>query len=217
MNSPYDGNFRVSQEYKGVTHDGLDLVGVDSKEIHSTINGVVEYANWENVGNHKQGFGQYVRIRKDGTDDKYYFGHLSAILTSVGQHVQIGQVIGIEGSTGHSTGSHLHYCVRPKGVKANCKDISAISGIPNKLGTYNDGFVGAFKSTSVIPQPVISYYPATSYNGVSITAGLKAIGVDSSMANRKVIASKNGISGYSGTVSQNTQLLKLLKAGKLVK
>lgn len=145
MNSPFNGDFKVTQEYKGATHDGLDLVGLASKEVHSTINGVVEYANWENVGNHAQGFGQYVRIKKDGTNDKYYFGHLSAILTSVGQHVSIGQVIGIEGSTGHSTGSHLHYCVREGGVKTKRKDISVISKIPNKLGIYNDGTIGAFK------------------------------------------------------------------------
>ena len=42
MNSPYNGKFRVTQQYKGSTHDGLDLVGVDSKEVHSTVNGVVE-------------------------------------------------------------------------------------------------------------------------------------------------------------------------------
>ena len=38
MNSPYMGKFRVSQIYKGALHDGLDLVGVDSKLIHSTVN-----------------------------------------------------------------------------------------------------------------------------------------------------------------------------------
>lgn len=37
MNSPYMGNFKVTQEYKGATHDGLDLVGQDSKNIHSTV------------------------------------------------------------------------------------------------------------------------------------------------------------------------------------
>ena len=66
MNSPYMGKFRISQLYKGVAHDGLDLVGVDSKTIHSTVNGVVLYAGWENSFNHRQGFGQYVKIRHPG-------------------------------------------------------------------------------------------------------------------------------------------------------
>ena len=62
MNSPYMGNFKVTQEYKGATHDGLDLVGQDNKNIHSTVNGVVAFAGWENPSKHSQGFGQYVKI-----------------------------------------------------------------------------------------------------------------------------------------------------------
>ncbi len=46
---------------------------------------------------------------------------------------------------------------------------------------------------------------------------LNSIGVDSSMTNRKKIASLNGISSYSGTAAQNTKMLDLLKAGKLIK
>ena len=37
MNSPYMGDFKVTQEYKGNDHDGLDLIGIASKEIHSTV------------------------------------------------------------------------------------------------------------------------------------------------------------------------------------
>ena len=146
MNSPYIGKFRVSQQYKGSAHDGLDLVGVDSKEIHSTVNGVVERAGWENPSNHSQGFGQYVRIKQNGTDDRYYFGHLSEVKVKVGQQVKITDVIGIEGSTGKSTGSHCHYCVRTNASKSQIKDISAISGIPTALGTYDDGYADKLKS-----------------------------------------------------------------------
>ena len=111
MNSPYMGNFKVTQEYKGATHDGLDLVGQDSKNIHSTVNGVVEYAGWENSANHSQGFGQYVKIVDNATGYGFYFGHLSTIKVKVGDRVKITDVIGVEGSTGNSTGSHLHYQV----------------------------------------------------------------------------------------------------------
>ena len=138
MNSPYKSKFRVSQQYKGSAHDGLDLVGIDSKEIHSTVDGVVEKAGWENALNHKQGFGLYVRIKKNNSVDRYYFGHLSKLNVKKGQAVKTGDVIGIEGSTGKSTGSHCHYCARGNGSKSKIKDICAISGIPNKLGVYND-------------------------------------------------------------------------------
>ena len=136
MNSPYKGKFKVTQIFKGVAHDGLDLVGIDSKQVHSTINGIVEKAAWENPSDRKQGFGLYVRIRKENSTDKYYFGHLSKVLVSAGQKVKIGNVIGIEGSTGYSTGSHCHYCIRGNGLKSQIKNVSEISGIPNKLGTY---------------------------------------------------------------------------------
>ena len=147
MNSPYNGKFRVSQQYKASAHDGLDLVGVDSKEIHSTINGVVEKAGWENSLNHKQGFGLYVRIKRDNSVDRYYFGHLSEIKVKKGQVVKIGDVIGIEGNTGYSFGSHCHYCARGNGSKSEIKDICAISGIPNKLGTYDDGHADKLKQS----------------------------------------------------------------------
>ncbi|MBQ9354749.1 MAG: peptidoglycan DD-metalloendopeptidase family protein [Clostridia bacterium] len=146
MNSPYMGKFRVSQQFKS-THDGLDLVGIDSKEIHSTINGIVERAGWENPANQKQGFGLYVRIKKDGTNERYYFGHLSKVNVKVGDHVKITQVIGIEGSTGKSTGSHCHYCCRNNASKAEVRNICTISGIPNKLGTYDDGYVASHSTT----------------------------------------------------------------------
>lgn len=160
MNSPYNGKFRVSQQYKGSAHDGLDLVGIDSKEIHSTVNGVVEKAGWENALNHKQGFGLYVRIKKNNSVDRYYFGHMSKVLVKKGQAVKTGDVIGIEGNTGYSFGSHCHYCARGNGSKSQIRDICAISGIPNKLGTYDDGYLARLeaqkKSVTEIAKEVIA-------------------------------------------------------------
>lgn len=145
MNSPYNGKFRVSQIFKGTIHDGLDMVGIESKEIHSTVNGTVEKAAWENPLNRKQGFGLYVRIRKDDSVDKYYYGHLSQVRVTAGQQVKIGDVIGIEGSTGNSTGSHCHYCIRGNGLKSQVRDVSQISGIPNAIGVYDDGYLDSVK------------------------------------------------------------------------
>ena len=77
MKSPYKNKFKVSQIFKGKTHDGLDLVGIDDKNIYSTVTGKVERAGWENPDDKKQGFGLYVRIKKEDSIDRYYFGHLS--------------------------------------------------------------------------------------------------------------------------------------------
>ena len=70
------------------------------------------------------------------------------------------------------------------------------------------------------PPPVVDYseiyFPACSSGFTSLVDALKSIGVDSSYSYRSRIAEKNGISGYSGTAAQNTQMLTLLKSGKLV-
>ncbi len=156
MKCPYKGKFKVTQEFKGSKHDGLDIVGLDSKNVHSTINGVVEKAGWENSGDKKQGFGLYVRIKEDNSVDKYYFGHLSKISVTKGQRVSVGDIIGIEGNTGYSFGSHCHYCARGNGSKSQIRDIVAISGIPNVKGTYENKETNiVLKSNTEIANEVI--------------------------------------------------------------
>ena len=153
MNSPYMGKFYISQGFTLKKHDGLDLVGQDSKEIHATVNGKVQYAGWENPSNHSQGFGQYVCIL--GSDKHYYYyGHLSELKVSTGQSVSITDVIGIEGSTGYSTGSHCHYEIRTSFTKAtdssNVVNVCTASGIPNDPGgTYDDGYRPGTKKSTV--------------------------------------------------------------------
>ena len=207
MNSPYYKRFRVTQQYKKGIHDGIDLVGIDSKDIHSTINGTVIFAGYENPDNIYQGFGKYIKIKKDNSNEVYYFGHLSEIYVSVNQKVKITEVIGKEGNTGYSTGSHLHYGVRLDGIRGNDLDISKISKIPNKIGTYDDGY--RINENE--------YLANKTYNGTSIVDALNEIKIDSSYNNRKQLAQKNNIANYTGNADQNTKLLNLLKQGKLIK
>ena len=63
----------------------------------------------------------------------------------------------------------------------------------------------------------IEYYPACSNSEKSLVDALKSIGVDSSFSNRKKIAELNGVQNYSGQPQQNTELLKKLKNGQLIK
>lgn len=154
MNSPYMGKFQVTQEFKGADHDGLDLVGLHDKEVHSTVNGTVRYAGWENSNNHSQGFGQYVCVKSDADGYFYYYGHLSELKVKTDDKVKITDVIGIEGNTGYSFGSHCHYCIRKKYAKGNFLNVSEISGIPNKLGTYDDGYLDKISGKKEEPKPV---------------------------------------------------------------
>lgn len=140
MNSPYKGKYKVSQAYKGTKHKGIDLVGISSKDIFSTVNGVVESAqrdvNRNNPNDTKYGMGNYIRIKDDATGYRFYFAHLSKILVKQGDRVKIGDKIGVEGSTGHSTGSHLHYEVRKIPDNTTFMDITKFIGIPNEMGQY---------------------------------------------------------------------------------
>ena len=83
MISPYKGRFKVSQIFKGQPHKGLDLVGLTDKNIYSTVDGVVEAAQYDTYPD--GGMGLYVRIRETGTDRRFYFAHLSAALVKAGQ------------------------------------------------------------------------------------------------------------------------------------
>ena len=59
MNSPYMRKFKVSQGFRppsNPSHDGLDLVGIDSKEIHATVSGTVHFAGWENPNDRTSAF-----------------------------------------------------------------------------------------------------------------------------------------------------------------
>lgn len=143
MKIPYIGKFRISQTYKGDTHDGLDLVGVDSKRVYATVSGKVSRAGWENPNDHRQGFGRYVRIDcvVDGQKCCAYYGHLSRIAVQVGDVVQAGDPIGTEGSTGRSTGSHVHYCIRRGGIRGQHIDLPKFAGAANKVGAYDNPYI----------------------------------------------------------------------------
>ncbi len=136
MISPYKGRFRVSQIYRGAAHKGLDLVGLDDKTIYSTVNGTVERARFDT--HPTGGMGLYIRVRQANTNRRYYFGHLSQTFVREGQLVRAGERIAIEGNTGNSTGSHLHYEIRSEPSNATFLDVSAISGIPNMIGIYGE-------------------------------------------------------------------------------
>ena len=111
LGSPYSASFNVTQTYNPPNHYGIDMVGLSDKNIYSTVNGVVVDSRWQNDDDHSAGYGQLVRILDNDTGLYFIFGHLSERTVSQGDTVTKGQKIGVEGSTGNSTGSHLHYQV----------------------------------------------------------------------------------------------------------
>jgi murein DD-endopeptidase MepM/ murein hydrolase activator NlpD len=89
-------------------HTGIDFRGTFGEPIHATAAGTVTSAGWSG------GYGQMVEVdHGNGLATRY--GHLSEIDVKVGQSIRIGQVVGRLGSTGRSTGPHLHYETRVDG------------------------------------------------------------------------------------------------------
>jgi murein DD-endopeptidase MepM/ murein hydrolase activator NlpD len=89
-------------------HTGLDFRSSTGDPVRATATGTVESAGWNG------GYGKMVEI-DHGNGFSTRYGHLSEIEVKVGQTVRIGQVIGRVGSTGRSTGPHLHYETRIDG------------------------------------------------------------------------------------------------------
>ncbi len=98
---------------RAAMHPGIDLAGPIGTPIYATADGTVLRAGWNSGG-----YGNLVEI-DHGKGISTRFGHMSAILVSAGQHIVRGQQIGRMGSTGRSTGSHLHYEVRIDGRPVN--------------------------------------------------------------------------------------------------
>jgi murein DD-endopeptidase MepM/ murein hydrolase activator NlpD len=104
-----------SDPFRGAAamHAGIDLAGPTGTPIYATADGVISAAGFNSGG-----YGNLVKI-DHGRGIETRYGHLSAILVSPGQRVVRGQQIARMGSTGRSTGSHLHYEVRIDGRAVN--------------------------------------------------------------------------------------------------
>jgi murein DD-endopeptidase MepM/ murein hydrolase activator NlpD len=87
-------------------HTGVDMVAPFGTQVLAADDGVVAL-----VGTSSQGYGNYVILAHSGGLDTLY-GHLATALVKVGDRVTQGQPVGLEGSTGNSTGAHLHFELR---------------------------------------------------------------------------------------------------------
>jgi murein DD-endopeptidase MepM/ murein hydrolase activator NlpD len=107
----YDPYYKVWQ-----LHAGTDIAAPSGQAIYAAADGKVVRAGWYG------GYGNYTCISHgnyQGRDLSSCYGHQSAILVAAGQSVRRGQVIGRVGTTGASTGSHLHFEVRRDGTPEN--------------------------------------------------------------------------------------------------
>lgn len=130
---PCPGFYTISSGYEsrwGTFHGALDIAGGnDGAAVVASRGGIVVVAVSgcpHNYGKSSScgcggGYGNYVVIQHDGTYSTLY-GHMASLTVSVGDTVSQGQTIGYVGSTGFSTGAHLHFEVRVNGSKVNPAD-----------------------------------------------------------------------------------------------
>ena len=121
---PYKGSYVVTSSFGevrsgGRTHKGVDLVGQGSKHIYPVNSGTVS------VGYDSGGYGNYV-ILNHGNGYWSLYGHMSQVYVKSGQGVNKNTILGVEGSTGHSTGSHLHLEIR-KGSNSSANTINPLT------------------------------------------------------------------------------------------
>ncbi|HEX7853128.1 MAG TPA: M23 family metallopeptidase [Sphingobium sp.] len=123
---PFNGSHRM--------HQGVDIPGALGTPVYATADGVVSRAQWAG------GYGNLVEINHgNGLQTRY--GHMSKLIAQPNQRVVRGQLIGLMGSTGRSTGSHLHYEVRIAGA--------AVNPVPYLEGTNYEVALAAAKSQRV--------------------------------------------------------------------
>jgi murein DD-endopeptidase MepM/ murein hydrolase activator NlpD len=102
--NPYDGSFRL--------HAGVDLAADPGTPVRAPAPGMVIFS-----GN-REGYGKVIVINH-GYGISTLFAHLSKFFVNSGDHVKRGEIISEVGSTGHSTGPHLHYEIRKNGIPVN--------------------------------------------------------------------------------------------------
>lgn len=93
-------------------HPGIDFKGAKGDPVHVTADGNVAFTGW------KGGYGNCIIVQHKN-DFQTLYGHLSHIDVHEGEQVKTGDIIGKVGSTGRSTGTHLHYEVRKNGKPIN--------------------------------------------------------------------------------------------------
>jgi len=113
---PVTGNitsrFGANESIRDHTHKGMDIAAPNGTDIKAAADGEVTYAGW--MG----GYGNLVII-SHGNGIQTYYGHCSKLYVSKGDKVTAGDVIAAVGSTGNSTGNHLHFEIRKNGTQIN--------------------------------------------------------------------------------------------------
>lgn len=104
--------FGANESIRDHTHKGMDIAAPNGTSIKAVADGTVTYSGW------MSGYGNLIII-SHGNGIQTYYGHCSKLYVSKGEEVEAGDVIAAVGSTGNSTGNHLHFEIRKNGTQIN--------------------------------------------------------------------------------------------------
>ena len=112
ISSPFGGRPNPFSGYGRDWHPGIDIAVDYGTPVYASAAGYVQQAGWYG------GYGKYIRLSHDFGYETAY-GHMSRLAVSAGSFVKKGEVIGYVGSTGYSTGPHLHFEILKYGEQVN--------------------------------------------------------------------------------------------------
>lgn len=183
-------------------HGGVDFGAPGGSPIPSTTGGTVSFAGWNSGG-----FGNLVKVRQGMWEMLY--AHMSKVLVNAGQSVKKGDILGLVGSTGASTGNHLHYETRKNGQRIN----------PMSLKGFKTGGLIKSKMMAMLGEEGEEIVIPTARNRRTdamklLALAAKKIGADKGSFTRPSGMSGRGNNGYKelleATLEQNNILMQLL-------
>jgi murein DD-endopeptidase MepM/ murein hydrolase activator NlpD len=144
-------------------HKGIDVGLAEGTPIKAVMDGVVSKAQ---SGSGERSYGLYVTIDHTGGMSTFY-AHLSKILVKVGQKVKKGDIIGLSGNTGYSTGPHLHFELRVNGNHTNPSAYVNLAYGPGGTKADSSSADGSASSSSASGYVVPNNFISASWSGVS--------------------------------------------------
>lgn len=114
ISSPYGSRIDPVTKKQTEFHRGIDFAVPIGTEVRACFDGPIARIGWENENNHEQGFGQRIwqTFLIGNVEYGIVYGHLSQIDVKEKYYIKAGEVIGLSGNSGRSTGPHLHIGVR---------------------------------------------------------------------------------------------------------
>lgn len=204
------GSYTVSQPFHS-GHNGIDLAAAMGTKVYAAAKGIVQLAQSVPMG------GNEIYVQHDGIATRY--SHLSAFAVKAGDAVRKNQTIGYVGSTGMSTGPHLHYMVHQPNDGGNGRGYGNIQNPSGYLGVYGtevDGYMDELeaKAKSYTAQFAAAFSSSSMFNAAA--GGLMGQGLKGILASARSSLGTDNSDGAEGRTGARSIIPKLYDNGGVI-